>query len=547
MGRLARACTVGHGVGAAIGRQRPIHVSLLLRPATLVLVCLVAKTWRYWPAFAAGLPNGVPSPGAINGEKASLVLSRAAELVRSGSAFLEEGDIDAALMKYVKAHSLLEKKGLLETMQGAGLLSKLGDVEVRLGRFRRAVEHYSAAREVLQGEGSMKTRRGATLLTKLGKARASEDPAKAAADLEAAREALEAIGSMNSVEGASLLGWLGDTRRRQGGDPACRSALKAYAAARRIFESLGTDAKETIGLYDGCGDAHLALGNITAALSEYGIAVELLEARGGLTTKLGADLLTKIANAHVKNGDKDAAVEQLTAARDIMEELNELETTPIGVRIIQNLGILQARQGNNAEAIEALEVALHSLERAGKLQTKEGVRLLSEMGMAHTAEGNYEESLPYLQSARSILEKNRALATKEGAGLLAELATNLARVNKPGKALKVLESARDILKKISGPSHLYLQTPDGQRLQRTIADLEAQLGLKPGHHERKRAAGQQARKEKEEASKEKTERFLRFRRRFGVVGGAAKRAPKQTSGREGLGAGFPGRPLQREH
>jgi len=366
-----------------------------------------------------------------------------------GGCFEYMGRYEEALLAYRMAEERYRDLG--ETERVGEILDNRGAILLYLGRGNEALRAHEAAAEVFTGAGLTFSR--AKALSNIGEAhRQLADYRSSLAALEQARTLYEDLGGLTDESLLTL-----DTANVYLDLNLYPEALAAYKKSSALLRDAGM-AHDHARSLRGMGVAFAAVSNLEGAERALAEAAELFAAAGNspllsgvvldqslvqerrgaieeavaharraLDLVVGKDRSVQRIYAHLRLvdlllPDVDRAEPHLMEARQLAERL---ALPQLRLRLNERLGRLRRLQGNEEEALAALEEAVNEIERLRETVTHESMRasfLLDKIGA-------YEELLRLHLSrwAESDPRGVFAVAERAKSRALVDLLTGVAR------------------------------------------------------------------------------------------------------------------------
>jgi len=264
-----------------------------------------------------------------------------------GYVLRDVGKNEKALTILTEAEELFIEAGILNTQDGAMLLSNLGATHRRCGDLDTGLKILIQGQQVFERTGTMETLEGAMMYNSLGAAkRKAHDFAGSFDAYEAAHTILRSIGMLETSEGAMLLNSYGALKREVGD---LDGALKAFGDAETILEKVGK-------MYSPAG--HVLMNSIAAAkksrndmqgsLQAYEYGKHILERIGTLETEHGMQILMNIGLAKKKMRDLPGAHEAYTLARSICQKINAMHT-PEAAKLFNLMADLESQMASKGK------------------------------------------------------------------------------------------------------------------------------------------------------------------------------------------------------
>jgi len=269
----------------------------------------------------------------------------------------------------------------------ASILERIGDVQLRTGRYDDAIASYTAARERAPADAVLRARAwrrtaAATLL--------KSDYAEAARALDEARTALRGT---TDVEAAQIEIQAGELSWRRGDYDGARRYLTAAVMAATVLSGQGHEAESVLaeGLKQ-LGNVSFLAGKREDAEQFYRQALEIYE-RVGDAVGL-ANVHSNLGVVYRRMGRWDDALRELGSSLTLRERIGD----PWGIGTTHNnIGEVHRTQGDLARAIPAFERTLAVWAPIGYTS---GVALaLTGLGAAITENGDPRRGLEILRDA----------------------------------------------------------------------------------------------------------------------------------------------------
>lgn len=304
-------------------------------------------------------------------------------LAKIANARMKAGNAKSALANLKEARRIMQDNDLLGTTNGARVLRSLGNAiasqkDAVEHDFEEAVRLLDISYDIFRSESLLESDEGIGLMTDLGEAQAKlKLYDSAVVSYTAAREALEATGSLQTPRGAALLAATGDALRSR---LLQDRALAAYEEASNIYRECGQlNTQEGAILMSKIGKLYMQQYDREESVAACELAERIFEAIGELHTMEAGKLMLERGMQLAEDGDTIGAVKKLWVAREAFEA-NRLIGTTEGATLLETLGDMRTRQGQYKAAwklYKKAEAVLKTL--GGKVdlfsETPEGERL----------------------------------------------------------------------------------------------------------------------------------------------------------------------------
>jgi adenylate cyclase len=273
--------------------------------------------------------------------------------------------------------------------QAASILERIGEVQLRTGRYDEALASFAAAREMVAAEpialARTWRRAAAAMLLK-------SDYAGAAGALDEARTAMKGL---TDIESAQIEIQAGELSWRRGDYDGARRALTAAVMSATVLLGAGGDVESVLaeGLKQ-LGNVSFLAGKRDDAEHFYRQALEIYE-RAGDTTGL-ANVHSNLGVVYRRMGRWDDALREANASLKLRERIGD----PWGIGTTHNnIGEVHRTQGDFPRAIAAYERSIAAWTPIGYTS---GVALaLTGLGAAIAESGEPARGLEVLRDAEA--------------------------------------------------------------------------------------------------------------------------------------------------
>jgi len=264
-----------------------------------------------------------------------------------GYVLRDVGKNEKALEILTEAEEFFIDAGILDTQDGAVLLSNLGATYRRCGDLETGLKILIQGQQTFERTGTLETLEAAMMYNSLGAAkRKAQDFAGSFDAYEAANAILKNIGKLESSEGAMVLNSYGALKREVGD---IDGALQAFEDAEMILENTGkmySPAGHV--LMNSIAAAKKSKNNMQGALQAYEYGHHILERIGTLETEHGMSILINIGLAKKRLRDIQGAHEAYIAARSICQKINATHT-PEATKLANLLADLESQMSSKCE------------------------------------------------------------------------------------------------------------------------------------------------------------------------------------------------------
>lgn len=479
---------------------------------------------------------------------------------------LKLGKTKDAIKDYKAVLKSFSEWGRGDTVEAAGTRVQLGQAWASIGGYSIAIRQFLAAKGILELLNLLSSSKGVKVLSELGATYVSFNILdQALVELQGACFTLFPKGpdqadfsswpAEDSMEATKIFMNLGTAHMglaRASSTGLSMGSLeilqKAEADRNRANGASGQDFAKTR------MDQHIRQGLVrlkprtallpSAAPTEHRMVAaalcslvrRLLEAHGGLRSKVGLQMLMMVGELYAEDGYYKNALETLEEAWALVEEgtwssgLDEKEVLTERAQLSAQLATAHELLGNSPEAARLRAQALQDFldadvffgstlpipevkskesqateaEAAEEEEPTESVELvqaesrerparkkfpvthrlkqaaaalLQAMGQADISVGQSQRGLMRLEAAKIVLESVGLLASKEGAQVLTTMGDVHLAVGTVRRALASYEHAFKVYEKLGGDTDLYTETREANVLKQKLASVQQMLGI----------------------------------------------------------------------
>ena len=403
-----------------------------------------------------------------------------------GFLFLNQGRNDLALIKLQEALVLIEKENKQNSLEGAQLLSYLGNLYLATGKYAQAEEQVGMALSIRENLVSKDSELMAASFNDLGLVYSVSNPKKALTYYEKALEIYERIHGKAHPKTAianTNIGLVYRTLELYG------DAINNFESALTTWEKIYPQAHPTKAfVLFNLGQTYLKIGNEKSAEGYYERALKMYQESYGKKHPGVATVLNAIGNLKVSTGDYDGALASFQQAlisnvRDFNE--SRLAVNPV-LKDYYSGNTLLFSLLHKAEALEAMyfgkTLKFDQLALAAKtLHVCD--TLIDDLRQQITNEGDKillgtTSTDVYSAGVRIAFEAGQVAAKKKGWN---ELAFYFAEKSKSAVLLEAISDSN--AKSFSGIPNEQLE--EEKKLKAEIAVTAQKLSLKPSESEEK--------------------------------------------------------------
>jgi tetratricopeptide (TPR) repeat protein len=393
--------------------------------------------------------------------------------VKAGKFLLKAGD--SAGEKSANEEALRFYRNALEFFvdeEKVNVLEKLGDIQVRMGKYDNAIENFLRA-----------SKSTANKETKVRMLRKAGDSHEKKGEYDNAIEVLseaKSLAEAGTIEYGRVMGCEGNTYWKKGNYD---NALHCFLEAVMTSEKVGADKKDIGNALRAVGIFHSSKGELVHALQYYEKSLSVMDE---IEDQYGiAAALNNIGSVHYERGELDRALEFYRRGYDIFEKIGDKQ----GIAgTLNNIGSAHSEKG---EPERALEFYGRSLKIREKIGDRWGfAMLLNNIGSVHFESGELDRALEFYEHSLKIREK---IESRQGVALsLNNIGEVYLYKGELGKALELYEHSLEISLEI-GEKRLYIHNlcglaevklgkGDAQAAlehAKESAEVAAEIGAKP--------------------------------------------------------------------